>query len=129
MPRLRQAVTIRPDPQGTIETRPRDAMPDFGDFGYRGYVPGPDGSGRRARDARPGEVPRPIRNGLPAARPYITPTLATWMEAHGQPVPPGVRRYQGTGHDWLRGLCQCGQQACEYTSPSHLSLEGVISDA
>ena len=45
------------------ETRPRDAMPDFGDRDLPGYIPGT--TGRRAQSRRAAERPRERRNGLP----------------------------------------------------------------
>lgn len=83
----------------TLERRPPGATRDFGDRDTPGYNPGETTYRGEAR--RTIEKHRPIRNGLPAVRPYITPTLAAWYAANGQPLPAGYRPYQGDDFDLM----------------------------
>jgi hypothetical protein len=83
----------------SIERRPRDAMPDFGDRDMAGYIPGE--TGIRAEHRKSLDKPRARRNGLPQGRFYITPTPAAWLAANGKPLPAGHRPYQGSDFDLM----------------------------
>jgi hypothetical protein len=64
----------------SVERRPHDAMPDFGDRGMHGYIPGVTGKRYEVKTAA--DRPRERRNGLPELRPYV---------------------YRGTGRDTITG--------------------------
>ena len=84
----------------TAESRPADAMPDFGDYGLPGWEPGARQSRNTHRRADP-EKPRARRNGLPAQRFYVTDQVREYYAAQGRPLPG--RAYLGTGRDTLTG--------------------------
>jgi hypothetical protein len=90
MPSPRRDRETRPEAVSwSVERRPRDAMPDFGDWGLPDWEPG-------HRQARTGQhlapqVPRERRNGLPEPRPYryrgigidtLTGHLSPWQLRH-----------------------------------------------
>ena len=95
----------------SVERRPRDAMPDYGDRYLPGYVPGV--TSRRAYDRQAGERPRERRNGLPELRPYVTDEIREYYAAQGITL-PGARTYLGSGHDQLTGNCQCPRKNCAW---------------
>jgi hypothetical protein len=84
----------------SAETRPADAMPDYGDYGLPGYIPGV--TGRRSQPGHPVTRPRERRNGLPRPVFYITDQVREYYAAQGR-VLPAARAYYGTGRDTLTG--------------------------
>ena len=75
----------------SVDRRPADATPDFGDRDRVGYVP----SGRR-------RVRRRVRrNGLPEQVFYVTDEIREYYAAQGRTLPG--RAYLGSGRDTLTG--------------------------
>jgi hypothetical protein len=80
----------------SLETRPADATPDYGDRCMPGYVPGVTGKRHEAR--RKAGKPRSRRNGLPDQVFYITDQVREYYAAQGITL-PGARAYFGAGRD------------------------------
>jgi len=108
MPSLHAPVP-RPAARVTIERRPGDAIPDFGDRNMPGYQPGV--TSRRMIQRGAGDRPRPVAPGRPV-RLYMH-----HLTCPGPGCPlcadPGITRaaYRGTGHDQAGG-CRCGKPGC-----------------
>lgn len=101
MPSLRRDRETAPTAVSwSVERRPPDAVPDFGDRDRAGYEPGV--TSRRAVARRAQERPRGRRNGLPPARFYVTDEIRDYYAAQGRQL-PGARAYYGTGRDTLTG--------------------------